>query len=88
MAPDQTPNFADSADLSKIKLPFRWEMFDEAGAVTRPAAEELLDQLFENQADAESWLGEYFPELLDGGVESVSLLENGELVYGPMSLRA
>jgi hypothetical protein len=42
---------------------------------------------FPSQADAETWVGESWRELLDAGVESVSLLRDGELVYGPMSLR-
>lgn len=89
MAPEQPPHFADlAANIGKIKMPFRWLMFDEDGVVTEPAANELNDEVFESQADAESWLGEYFPELLEGGIESVSLLENDDLVYGPMSLRA
>jgi hypothetical protein len=42
---------------------------------------------FPSQADAESWIGESWRGLLEGGVEQVSLLRDGELVYGPMSLR-
>lgn len=39
-----------------------------------------------NQADAESWLGEHWHELADAGVAQVSLLDSGQLVYGPMPL--
>jgi hypothetical protein len=42
---------------------------------------------FPSQADAESWVGESWRGLLAEGVEQVSLLRDGELVYGPMSLR-
>ena len=42
---------------------------------------------FPSQADAESWVGESWRELLASGVEQVSLLRDGEKVYGPMSLR-
>lgn len=42
---------------------------------------------FPTQSDAESWLGEQWRDLLEGGVEAVHLLENAEVVYGPMSLR-
>jgi hypothetical protein len=38
------------------------------------------------QSDAETWLGEAWRELADEGVAQVSLLFEGELVYGPMSL--
>ncbi len=39
-----------------------------------------------SQADAETWLGENWRELLDAGVQQVSLLDGGRLVYGPMKL--
>jgi hypothetical protein len=42
---------------------------------------------FPNQADAESWVGESWHELVAAGVEQVSLLDGGQQVYGPMSLR-
>ena len=41
-----------------------------------------------NQSDAESWLGEHWRDLADNGVARVTLLEDGEKVYGPMSLAA
>ena len=33
------------------------------------------------------WLGESWRSLFASGVEQVSLLEDGRVVYGPMSLR-
>lgn len=42
---------------------------------------------FPSQADAETWVGETWQELLAAGVEQVYLLNDGEPVYGPMSLR-
>lgn len=42
---------------------------------------------FPTQGDAESWLGEHWRELLDSGVEQVTLLEVEREVYGPMGLR-
>lgn len=41
---------------------------------------------FPTQADAESWIGETWRELLDAGVDQVSLLDEGAVVYGPMGL--
>ena len=53
---------------------------------------------FPNQADAESWIGETWAELLADGVDAVSipretratravaLFEDDRLVYGPMNL--
>ena len=43
---------------------------------------------FPSQAEAETWLGEVWRDLLAAGVDSVSLFEEGRVVYGPMSLRA
>ncbi|MEV7011113.1 hypothetical protein [Streptosporangium sp. NPDC051022] len=42
---------------------------------------------FPSQADAESWLGESWRELLEAGVESVTLLEGDRVEYEKMSLR-
>lgn len=41
---------------------------------------------FPAQGDAETWVGEVWRELLAGGVDAVTLLEDGRVVYGPMSL--
>ena len=41
---------------------------------------------FTSQADAESWLGMTYPDLLDAGVDEVTLLEGERVEYGPMSL--
>lgn len=59
---------------------WRYEGSDGA-EVTRPAAE-----AFPSKADAESWLGETWRDLLDCGVAQVTLLEDGRIEYGPMPL--
>ncbi|KAA1423542.1 hypothetical protein FE697_008060 [Mumia zhuanghuii] len=41
---------------------------------------------FASRGDAESWVGEFYPDLADQGVDQVSLLEDGQVVFGPMSL--
>ena len=41
---------------------------------------------FPSQSDAESWIGEVWPDLLAAGVDAVVLFEEGRRVYGPMSL--
>ncbi|GAA3066804.1 hypothetical protein GCM10020000_58770 [Streptomyces olivoverticillatus] len=38
--------------------------------------------------DAESWIGEEWKALLEGGVDQVRLFEDDVEVYGPMSLHA
>ena len=39
------------------------------------------------QADAETWIGEVWADLLADGVQEATLLEEQRVVYGPMSLR-
>ena len=51
---------------------------DDAGTV--------VTEGFPAQADAETWIGEVWRELLEQGVDAVSLLEEDRVVYGPMSL--
>ncbi len=46
------------------------------------------DQTFPTQGEAESWLGEFFPDLVGAGVGEVSLYEADRRVYGPMTLDA
>jgi hypothetical protein len=49
---------------------------------------ERLERQFHTQGEAETWLGEFYPDLLDDGVREVSLYEGDRRVYGPMSLEA
>jgi hypothetical protein len=49
--------------------------------------DDSLSPTFPTQADAETWIGEAWTELLDEGIDSVSLLQDQRVVYGPMSLR-
>jgi hypothetical protein len=63
-----------------------WRYVDGSGGVLE--ADELPRPTFPTQADAESWIGESWGELLAGGVQAVYLLEDGAEVYGPMSLHA
>ena len=51
------------------------------------AADPQASGMFPTQADAESWIGESWRELLDSGVDSVTLCEGDREVYGPMGLR-
>jgi len=44
-------------------------------------------QDFPSQSDAESWVGEVWRDILEGGAEAVTLFEGERQVYGPMSLR-
>jgi hypothetical protein len=44
-------------------------------------------ETFQTQGDAETWVGEFWRDLLDSGVTQVTLLDASRKVYGPMSLR-
>jgi hypothetical protein len=46
----------------------------------------LPKESFGSQGDAESWIGENWRTLLEAGVDQVSLLDEGRVEYGPMSL--
>ena len=45
-------------------------------------------QEFPDRATAEAWFAEHWTELEDAGAESVTLLDAGAVVYGPMPLSA
>jgi uncharacterized protein (DUF2237 family) len=62
---------------------WRFEKADGSTVAAPNGAEE-----FPTQGDAESWVGETWKELLEGGIDQVVLLEDGEKVYGPMSLHS
>jgi hypothetical protein len=62
-----------------------WQYEAANGAVLESSS--LPSTTFPSQADAESWVGESWRDLLAKGVESVSLLHDGVTVYGQMSLR-
>jgi hypothetical protein len=82
--PDLPPAFRQPTPPER---PWWWRLLDADGAevaVPPPYA----DQRFAAQADAESWIGEIWRELVDAGVDAVVLLEHDRQVYGPMSLRA
>ena len=62
-----------------------WRCERADGTVVDPAPESLPAG-FPAQADAETWIGEAWRELLDSGVDQVTLLEEERVAYGPMSL--
>lgn len=65
--------------------PWHWRLEDREGHEVTVTAE-LADQRFPNQGDAESWVGEVYTDLLEEGVDAVTLYELDRKVYGPMSL--
>ncbi len=63
-----------------------WSWTCSAGVETVHPQVEGAATLFPSQSEAESWLGETWRDLLEAGVDSVTLMEDGREVYGPMSL--
>lgn len=63
---------------------YTWTFQDADGAALNPDA---APAGFGSQADAEEWVGLAWPDLLAAGVDAVTLLVDGDRVYGPMSLR-
>ena len=63
-------------------MTWSWRMESGDGS----PVEGVTGERFPSQADAESWVGEAWQDLLGQGVDQVSLLEGDRVVYGPMSL--
>lgn len=82
--PGQPPTFRQPTPSER---PWVWRLENSAGAEVE-VGDELADQRFANQADAESWVGETWSDLAAEGVDAVTLFENDRQVYGPMSLHA
>jgi hypothetical protein len=72
---------------SAAERPWWWRLEDSSGEEIVITGE-LADQRFPSQADAESWVGEFWAELAAEGVDAVTLFEIDRRVYGPMSLHA
>ncbi|GAB2914983.1 hypothetical protein GCM10027047_11080 [Rhodococcus aerolatus] len=62
-------------------MAFRWRYEDADGAAVDGPAEE-----FDDQAEAEGWFSDVWPDLRAAGVAQVVLLDGEARVYGPMGL--
>ena len=82
--PEQPSTFRQP---SPAERPWWWRLEDAAGGEVQVEGE-LAGQRFASQADAESWVGEFWAELAAEGVDGVTLFEIDRQVYGPMSLHA
>ncbi|MEU3019968.1 hypothetical protein ABZ635_21525 [Nocardiopsis sp. NPDC007018] len=60
-------------------MAWTWRYIGEDGG--RTDAGDLPAESFTSRGDAESWLGENWAELAEGGVASVALLEDEREVY-------
>lgn len=65
-------------------MTWTWQFEKEDGSAV--SSRDLPKETFSSQGDAESWLGENWRGLLSSGVDQVSLIEDGRIEYGPMSL--
>ena len=66
-------------------MAWTWRYEGPDGSPVRP--EGLPEpESFPSQSDAESFIGESWRELLDAGVQQVTLFEGDRKVYGPMGL--
>ncbi|MHB9862391.1 hypothetical protein [Streptomyces sp. YIM S03343] len=62
-----------------------WRFEKADGTAVEPA---VLPEEFTTQGDAESWIGENWKSLVEGGADQVRLFEEATEIYGPMSLHA
>ena len=62
-----------------------WRL-EQADGTEMTDVEDVSQPPFQNQSDAESWLGEHWRELADTGVAQATLFDDERKVYGPMSL--
>ena len=83
MLPGQHPTFRPP---SASERPWWWRLEGASGEAVEVAG--LDDQRFSTQGDAESWVGETWPDLAEHGVVAVTLFEHDRRVYGLMSLSA
>jgi hypothetical protein len=67
---------------------WRWRFEDATGGEVDASSVSAAEGVngFPSQSDAESWIGEMWRDLLDDGVDQVTLFEADREVYGPMSL--
>lgn len=66
-------------------MAWTWRYEGPDGTPVQPAGVPEPES-FPSQSDAESFIGESWRELLEAGVQQVTLLEGDRKVYGPMGL--
>ncbi|MGA4842444.1 hypothetical protein [Streptomyces sp. G45] len=60
-----------------------WRFEKADGTEVQPAVQ---PEEFTTQGDAETWIGEHWKDLAEGGTDQVTLFEDTTEIYGPMSL--
>ena len=86
-----TNSLEPSSTFASIESPrssWRWRFEDGSGAEVSLGGDSTASGVtgFPSQSDAESWIGEVWRDLVDEGVDQVTLFEGDREVYGPMSL--
>jgi hypothetical protein len=64
-------------------MAWTWRFETADGTEVAPAVQ---PEEFTTQGDAESWVGETWKELAEGGADQVVLFDGETRIYGPMSL--
>ena len=85
-SPEPGSGFGNGDSASSTSASWSWRMEDSSGGEV--AAADVEGQEFPSQSDAESWVGEVWRDLLEAGVDAVTLFEGDRKVYGPMSLHS
>ena len=67
-------------------MSWTWQFERADGTVITPLSDSNADETFSSQGDAETWIGEMWRDLVESGVDAVTLLEDDRTEYGPMSL--
>ncbi|WP_175412454.1 hypothetical protein [Streptomyces sp. TRM64462] len=66
-------------------MAWTWRFEKSDGTEVEPA---VTPEEFTTQGDAESWIGETWRDLLEGGADQATLFEDDTRIYGPMPLNA
>jgi hypothetical protein len=84
------PSSSFTTSEPTVKASWHWRLEDSTGAEVRLPEGSAATGVggFPSQSDAESWVGEAWQDLVEDGVDQVTLFEADREVYGPMSLHA
>jgi hypothetical protein len=75
------------AAKGEVRVGWTWG-YQKSDGSELAASARLSQEVFPTQADAETWLGENWRDLVERGVDQVVLRDGAHEVYGPMSLHA
>jgi hypothetical protein len=68
-------------------MSWTWIYQNEDGSPADALPPEAVLTPFPSQSDAETYIGESWQALIEGGVSAVTLYEDDHEAYGPMSLK-